>query len=176
MSRATLLGPADDYNVFVFHDMNVSGSDSQGRIAVGGNINMSNYLIGNLAAPAEYSIVSGGNVSFGSGSVFNGGIFAEGNINLNNVGVNGQVTANGTVSPLDFVREHSYLSSTSLALAAMAANGTTLVTPWHSISLTGTKDINIFNLNGNDLSNAASLTFNIGADDISNCECFRNDR
>lgn len=200
ISHATLLGPAADYNVFLFGDMNVWGSDSEGRIAVGGNIiRMSNYSIGLLADPAEYSIVAGGNVNFGSGSVSNGGIFAEGDIQLSHFYVHGKVTANGAISGatggtiegnvlpnapdvslIDFASEYSYLSSTSHALAAMAANGTTSVTPWKAISLTGTEDINIFNINGNDLSHAVSLTFNIGADDIAivnvsgNSDTFKN--
>jgi choice-of-anchor A domain-containing protein len=182
-----LLGPAADYSLFVFGNMEPGPwSDSQGRVAVGGNITLSSFSIALLAAPAEYSVVSGGNVNFASGHVYNGGIFAGGNIQLNNFGVDGDVTANGTitygpggvtvagdstpnaaaVSPVDFASEYSYLSSTSLALAAMTPTGTTSVTPWHAITLTGTEDINIFNLDGNALSNATSLKFNIGADAI----------
>lgn len=189
ISQATLLGPASDYNVFLFGDMNVWESDSEGRIAVGGNIiRMSNYAIGLKADPAQYSIVSGANVNFGSGSVSNGGIFAEGNIQLNHFYVDGDVTSNGTISgvgqgtiegnhtqnaaaasPIDFASAYTYLSSTSLLLAKMAPTGTTSVTYWgtrDAIVLTGAEDINIFSLSGNDLSNASSLTFNIGADDI----------
>lgn len=55
-----MIGPASDYNVFVFHDMNVWTSHSQGRVAAGGNISMSGgYSVGLLASPADYSMVSG---------------------------------------------------------------------------------------------------------------------
>lgn len=143
-----MIGPASDYNVFVFHDMNVWTSHSQGRVAAGGNISMSGgYSVGLLASPADYSMVSGRNVYFGPGTVFNGGVFAGGNIQLKNYGVRGDVTANGTinkngstitgkisqnaadVSPIDFASAYSYLSSTSLSLAAMAPTGITYVSP-----------------------------------------------
>ncbi len=85
-----MIEPASDYNVFVFHDMNVWTSDSQGRVAAGGNISMSGgYSIGLLASPADYSMISGGNVYFGPGTVFNGGVFVGGNIQLQNYGVVG---------------------------------------------------------------------------------------
>ncbi len=81
--------------------------------------------------------------------------------------ITGKLSHNAsTASPINFASEYGYLSSTSLALAQMTANGTTTVTPWHAISLTGMEDINIFNLDGNALSHASSLTLNIGADDI----------
>jgi choice-of-anchor A domain-containing protein len=187
ISQATLLGPAADYSLFIFGNMEPGPwSDSQGRVAVGGNIGLSSFSIGLLADPADYSVVSGGNVNFASGTVYNGGIFALGNIQLNNFHVDGDVTANGTItygaggvtitgdrtpnaaalSPVDFAGAYSYLSSTSLSLSAMAPTGITNVTPWHAITLTGSEDINIFNLNGGELSNAVSLTFNIGPDAI----------
>ncbi len=59
VSQATLQGPASDYNVFLFDDMNVWRSDSQGRVAAGGDITMSNYAVGLLASPAKYSMISG---------------------------------------------------------------------------------------------------------------------
>ena len=151
ISQATLLGPADDYSIFVFGDVNVT-SDSQGRVAAGGNIYMSNYSVGLLASPAEYSIIGGGNVSFGPGTIYNGGMFANGNIQLSNFGVMGDVTANGTISrsggtitgtatpnsataiPINFAGERSYLNLTSSSLAKMTPTGTTTVSPWGAIT------------------------------------------
>lgn len=39
-------GFANDYNVFVFGDMNLSNTDAEGRVAVGGNATLSNYGVG----------------------------------------------------------------------------------------------------------------------------------
>ena len=93
-----LLGPATDYNVFVFNSIDVDHSNTHGRIAAGGDIYMDNYSVGGGASPSDYSIVSGGNVYYGPGTISNGGIYAEGNLELSNYTVNGDVTANGTIS------------------------------------------------------------------------------
>ncbi len=39
-------GLANDYNVFVFGDLNLSNTDAEGRVAVGGNATLSNYGVG----------------------------------------------------------------------------------------------------------------------------------
>lgn len=39
-------GPANGYNVFVFGNMNLSNTDAEGRVAVGGTATLSNYGIG----------------------------------------------------------------------------------------------------------------------------------
>ena len=37
---------ANGYNVFLFGDINLSNTDAEGRVAVGGNATLSNYCIG----------------------------------------------------------------------------------------------------------------------------------
>jgi choice-of-anchor A domain-containing protein len=186
-ARATLLGSASDYNAFIYGDMNVWTTDSFGRVAAGGNINILSYSVGSHASPADYSIVGGGNVTFHQGTVNNGGIFAGGNVELGNHGIYGSVTANGTVNftaggtitgsvnqnagvagPVDFGAEFDYLKWVSGSLSSMTANGTTTVMRYarNQITFTGTDDVNIFSLSGADLNNASNVNFNIGADDI----------
>lgn len=181
---ASLLGDAAGYNVFVFGDMNVKQSDAQGRIAVGGNFTASNYSIGLLADPSQYSLVSGGNVDFQTGAILNGGIFAQGDVYLENYGISGDVDSNGTItvgsggtiagtstanaglpSPIDFTASLNNLSNLSSNLSTKTANGSTTVTSWGSIILQGNDQQNYFNINGDDLNAASSLTLNIGADD-----------
>ena len=186
LSAAALLGDAAGYNVFVFGDMNVSQSDAQGRIAVGKNFTASNYSIGLLANPDQYSLVSGGNVDFQSGSIQNGGIFAQGDVYLNKYSVYGDVVSNGTItegsdsgtttgtskataglaSPIDFTATKNYLTTVTESLSHETANGTTTVTTWGAITLQGYDQLNYFNLNGSDLNSASSFALNIGADDI----------
>ena len=43
---AVNFGLANQYNVFVFGNMNMSNTDAEGRVAVGGNAVLSNYGIG----------------------------------------------------------------------------------------------------------------------------------
>ncbi len=183
ISQASLLGVAGDYNAFTFGDMNVV-SDAEGRIATGGNFTASNYSIGIYAAPSEYSLVAGGGVNFAHGSINNGGIFAGNNIGLNHHTVRGNAVSNGAItygsgtitgnvlansnisSPVNFSDASLYLNSMSLALKAIEATGTTTVTPWNAITLKGSQDINIFNVDGNDLSSAVGLSFDIASDAI----------
>lgn len=180
----TLLGVAADYNVFVFGDMNV-GSDTQGRVAVGGNFSTtSGYSIGLLSTATQYSLVTGGNVDFGPGTIFNGGIHSGGNVNLHNYSVQGDVVAKGTIEraggtvagtvqagsslagPVDFTAAEIYLKGLSYDLSHGTVNGITTVTAWDAITLSGTNAVNLFSLSGTDLANASSLKFDFASDEI----------
>jgi len=172
----TNLGAANGYNVFVrgnYGSLDADGiydthnSDTEGRLAAGGDINIRNYSVGLKAPQSEYSMVSGGNIDFTSGHVFNGGIYAAGNISLTSAGVDtgAIITPNGSSSPIDFNHEFAYLDDLSESLSLMAATGTTVVKTWGTIYLTGTESVNYFNVNGTDLDNSCGLIFDIGVDD-----------
>ena len=93
-----LLGPATDYNVFVFNSIDVDHSNTHGRIAAGGDIYMDNYSVGGGASQSDYSVVAGGSVKFSDGTISNGGILAGGNIDLHGQSINGNVTSNALVT------------------------------------------------------------------------------
>ena len=97
-SNATLLGIASDYNAFIFGDMNTQRTDSQGRIAVGGDYTSTNFGMGGGAPSSQYSLISGGNVNYRHGSIPRGGIFANGDIFISNYWINGDVVANGSIT------------------------------------------------------------------------------
>ena len=66
-------GLANNYNVFVFGDMGLSNTDAEGRVAVGGNVTLSNYGIGAGISPLppaniDPSFVVDGNVNVSAGS------------------------------------------------------------------------------------------------------------
>lgn len=98
IASATLLGPAADYNVFLFGSMTADHSDSEGRVAVGGNVNLQGYSVGLKAAPAEYSLVAGGEVQFWSGTSLNGGIYAGGDMRGSGLNIEGDLAAQGNVT------------------------------------------------------------------------------
>lgn len=100
ISSATLLGNAGDYNAFMFGSFNSNASDTEGRVAAGGDVSLSNYSVGLKSDPTTYSLVSGGNVTYQPGSVSNGGTFASGNVNIGNHYIAGDVTAAGSVNYL----------------------------------------------------------------------------
>lgn len=183
ITSATMLGTAGDYNLFLSGGYSASATDAQGKIAAGGNVTLSNYSVGLYAVSSAYSLVTGGNVNFSSGSIQHGGIFSHGDITLKNHGVYGDVVAGGAVNitagtitggvfpysgaanPIDFAAEFLYLDTLSNSLAAMAPTGATAVA-YKNITLTGSDHINVFSVNGSDLAVATGLKFNIGLNDI----------
>jgi len=151
------LGQAADYNAFIQNNFQVSSSDTQGRIAVGGNFIVkphqyshdktnAGYSIGDMVhAPGTPSLVVGGNIELqASGS---------GGLQIHNTGIdhgtavyagqliNGQKIGSGTASrvskselPVDFDAAFKHLNALSDQLAAMTAAATP--TPGDYASLT----------------------------------------
>lgn len=192
VAKATpLLGDAAGYNAFALSNMNVSATDSQGRVAAGVSFTSSNFSIGSKAESSQYSLVGGGSVNYQHGTIDNGGIFAEGDADLDHHTVNGDVRANGDVvfgsgggtvtgategnansnGPLDFDYIEGYLQELSSDLAGMTENGITSVASYNSgdqITLTsnGQDLVNIFYVDGNNLNNATNLNFSLGIDEV----------
>ncbi|HLO49911.1 MAG TPA: collagen-binding domain-containing protein, partial [Kamptonema sp.] len=119
------LGPANNYNVFVFGDMNQS-SDSEGRVAVGGNATFTNFGIGDRLSNSNGSdarLVVGGNLNYNGGQVFGGNAVYGGTATLSG----GANTNNGSFikgsSPVDFNAAKQELSKLSSDLGGIAATG-----------------------------------------------------
>lgn len=184
LASASWLSPADDYNLFLSGDL-TSNSDTQGRIAAGGNITLNNYSVGLLSASSDYSLVAGGNVNFQSGSIHNGGTYSSGNTHLNHHSVAGNVTSQGNVSfgsgggsvsgsissnslaasPANFASSFSYLNNASNTLGGMANTGAVFVNSgagYANITLTGSSALNVFSIDSALLASATSLTFDVG--------------
>lgn len=72
------LGLDSSLNLLAFGNMNVSSSDVEGRVAVGGNASLGGYSIntktGSSALYNGTGLTVGGNLSFSSGSVWGGAI------------------------------------------------------------------------------------------------------
>ena len=79
------LGVAGGFNVFVFGNDSQSGTDTQGRVAAGGNATFSNYSEGSSLTNSHGTrdeFIAGGNLSFSSGTVANGNVVYGGTANL----------------------------------------------------------------------------------------------
>jgi len=183
LSRATLLGPADDYNVFLFGNMISSGSDTEGKVAAGGNINLQNYSVGLKAALSDYSLVSGGKVEFYSGTISNGGIYSGGDVKFyNGTALDGGIYAQGDtellnvtyqgdivgepLSPVDFDSAYNQLSATSQTLAALQDTGTTTVKSWGAVYFEGDDSFNVFSISAADLSGSVGFYFDFADDAV----------
>jgi len=113
---------AKDYNVFVFKNYKASNSDVQGRLAAGGDVQISNYSVGtSLPSSANKSanLVVGGKLTASNGQLAHGSAVAKSLSVSQNFGA-----PTGTISiapmPVDFSAEQLRLSSLSTTLATMS--------------------------------------------------------
>ena len=158
------LGPATRYNIFTLGDFTSGNSDTQGRLAAGGNVALTNYSIG-ASLPSTTTgdtLVIGGTLNFHSGAV------ARGNAVSHGAGVLEGVTfAAGNSyrqgATLDFAAAGNKLRTNATAYAALPVNGSTTFA-YNQLALTGTNaHLNVFAVSGADLSVANSLTVNAPA-------------
>lgn len=79
-SSSSTLGIAAVYNVFILGDI-TTVSDTEGRFAAGGNVNLTNYSVGDRLNAAEVSLtdtlVVGGNLTFNGGTVYGNIVYGE---------------------------------------------------------------------------------------------------
>ena len=112
-------GLANDYNVFVFGNMAMSNTDAEGRVAVGGNVTLSNYGVGAGIVPlppanTDPSFVVGGSVDVSAGSNASGNtvISPTSTVTTYTMG-----NPNGSLiigEPIDFAEAERYLKCASV--------------------------------------------------------------
>ncbi|TVP54975.1 MAG: choice-of-anchor A family protein [Nodularia sp. (in: Bacteria)] len=157
---AANLGIAQDYNVFVFGDMNQS-SDSEGRVAVGGNATFTNFGIADRLSNSngtDTRLVVGGDLNYNGGQIFGGNAVVGGNVNTPvyfNCSPNCGVTSG---NPIDFDAARQELNHLSEYLGGLAATTTTEY-KWGGIQLQGKKDddLNVFTIDGSKFSSSTYL-------------------
>jgi choice-of-anchor A domain-containing protein len=91
------LGPAGDFNVFVFGDNTQSLSDAQGKVAVGGNAYFGSFTLASSMGNATDNLIVGGNFSNTNASL-KGGMIIGGNLTWNNATTSGRVAVNGNAT------------------------------------------------------------------------------
>ena len=130
---AALVGPANDYNVFVFGTGSFASqfSDTEGSMAAGGNVSLNGYTVasaiaGNPAlAPNPARLVVGGNLQASNGGVGvgqNGALYVGGTTSLTSFTATGGQFGQTLV---DFSAAETLYRDLSLGLGALGANGTT---------------------------------------------------
>lgn len=182
-SSCEALDVAGHYNGFFFENFNSTGSDTEGRLAAGGDLTILHYSVGQRLniSDASVSLLSGGNMTFLSGRVQNGSIEAGGNANIGAPVTNSfrslqTLTANAPLS-FDFDDVKSELVQISNGLSQLASNGT-YESKWGGLYLKGdnTSDLQVFSLPGNlvknahtfdvkDIPSGATIIFNISGTD-----------
>lgn len=142
------LGQAAEYNAFIQRDMKVSGADTQGRIAVGGNFivtphaysddkNNAGYSVGDMVhSPSTPSLVLGGNIEISNladarlqihnkGIDHGSAVYAGNLINGNKISSGSATKVATSALPVDFNAAFAHLNNLSNQLAAMTAAATT---------------------------------------------------
>lgn len=162
MNNATFdLGPAQDYNLFVFYDLNQPSSDTEGKIAVGRDANLSYYSVGDKLAPNSGDVLTvGRNLQYTSGRVYNGNVVygSSTNLPLSAVSIDGDLRND---HPINFAAAKTYLQNLSTTLAGYSVNGTTTY-QWTGLTLDGTDPyLNVFEVDGADLTESTSMTINV---------------
>lgn len=156
------LGLAKDYNLFVFENVTQPSSDTEGKVAVGGNASFANYSVGDkLPANSGDVLIVGGHLQYTSGAVYNGNVVYGNTTNLTDSNFYAVSVLHGTVEqgyPIDFVAARAYLENLSTALSGYTANGS-VGSQWGGLTLTGTDPyLNVFAVSGSDLSSANNVT------------------
>jgi choice-of-anchor A domain-containing protein len=159
------LGIAGDFNGFFFENFHSYYSDTEGRLAIGGDATITGYGLGTQLSNSDGArddLIVGGALDFSNGQVFNGNIAVGGAATIaENVGLpHGHV--NHTVS-LDFAAAQTELQNKSAEWGALPTTGNVL-NYYGTLKLTGTStEINVFHLSAAQLANAKGLEINAPA-------------
>jgi choice-of-anchor A domain-containing protein len=88
------LGPAGDFNVWVINDNTQSGSDAEGRVAVGRDALFGAWSVGTHVSASTDNLIVGRNLT-NSNNTVKGGLLVNGNVNWTNPTITGRVSVNG---------------------------------------------------------------------------------
>jgi choice-of-anchor A domain-containing protein len=163
---AGALGAAEEYNAFVFEDFASLSSAVEGRLGVGGNLNINNFGIGDKLDPKKLGdvVVVGGNATFPSGKVYYGNLIAGGSVAgvgapvvngmANGTSVKGQITT----LPVEFAGEQEYLKELSANIAKLPSTGTyTFQYGIYTVKGDCSSKVQVFNVNAADLATTNTL-------------------
>lgn len=124
------LGAARAYTGFFVDDFTSIASDTEGRLAAGGDLSVNHYSVGDRLRPgiSGPSVLVGGDLSFPNGRVYHGDIVVGGSAaGLGMPVIHGLSPSQSVLEyaelPVDFTQTAQRLAETSAALAALPANG-----------------------------------------------------
>ena len=152
------LGTAGEFNTFVFGDFSGWNSDTEGRLAAGGNVTLLSYGLGDKLTPGEYEdvLIVGGHLTATNGQANNGNVLVGGTATLTGFNiVGGHLFDKKSPLPIDFAAEEDYLKTLSQELAMLPPTGTAKKIYGGSLKLTGNDNSNsrrqVFYVNGAEL-------------------------
>lgn len=163
-SQASGLGAASDFNVLTFGNFQ-SGSDVEGKLAVGGDATLNHFSVGSRLDSTfngSDTLVVGNNLSYSGGSVLYGNVAYGGSY----TGPGYNVATNGTVrhdaNAFDFAQAQADLTALSAGLGAQTANGVTFFNGYGQVTLTGTDTArNVFTMTTGQLAGLNGFEINV---------------
>ncbi len=150
------LGPATDYNVFVFDDF-TGALDVEGKVAAGGTVDLSSFSLGQMD-PGGPTLVAG-TLHLSNGHVYGDGYYKTAANVSNTVTFDGGSLLQG--APVNFLKSHTDLTALSVRLCSdFLDNAETLV--WKDgathIAMSGLNPIlNVFTVKASDLDQTSDL-------------------
>ncbi len=146
------LKDASPYNALIFGDMEASRSDTEGRLAVGGNITLDNYAVGLKLDSANNpydTLIAGGELNFIDGHVYNGDARSGLSANLTRVGFTGGEYISGNT--LDFATLEQQAKNNSATWSNLTSNASASLSNGQLYLYGDSATLNIFSISATDL-------------------------
>lgn len=151
-----------DYNAIVLGDYTARNSDVEGRLAVGGNADLTSYAVGSKlpsSSKGTNGLVVGGNLKATDGQLHNGDLAVGGANNSNRFTVRDGTTT--TSVNFDFASLGAQLKDTSASLSQYANTAAT-VNNYGALQLNGSEaGLNVFSITAAQLSSAHGLSISV---------------
>ncbi len=160
------IGGSLGYNVMIFEQFLSENTETNGRLAVGGDARLQNYGVGvslNSSANDQYNLVVGGTLTMPGGwQVFHGNAYAGALVGPAPTTPNGTTTVGGA-SPVDFASQMSYYTALSTNLGSQeTTEGASVSNSYGTWTFTGTgAGLNIFNVFASEFGGACTVNVNI---------------
>ncbi len=149
-----------DYAAFVFEDVNLNGGSTFNRIAVGGNVSVSNYNIGSGISTSGYpTLFAEGDLTMNQVQISNGDSLYGGSLSSSSVnydpGFSSLPVSASNPAPFDMSENQVFYQGLSSDLGNLANTGTIIAQPW-ALQLSGSQSgLNVFNVDQSDLFDAS---------------------
>ncbi len=153
-------GQAADYNLFVLHDLFQPSSDTEGKLAVGHDAELSNYSVGDKLPPNSGDVlVVGRKLTYHSGRVFNGAVVYGRFIDSTRWNLADQGIRKDTV--IDFQAAKQYLKNLSNQISTLAETGVDSMIFTHLKLVGEDPDLNVFNVSVENINNSTNFTIDV---------------
>ncbi len=162
--RDRQLGVATAFNLFLLGDLEQRGSDTEGRVAVGGKATLTDYSVGAALPPGtlDETLIVGGALTIQHGAIATGSAVSGESATLENISF-APNSGYRRALPLDFVDAARNLRDISTAYGSVAPSGATGL-EYSRLLLEGTaSDLNVFTVRAADLAAASTIAVRVPA-------------